>query len=149
MDEPQIQGRSTNPFEGQDPNHATRQYPPHPASHPIYPRPLSRAPTLNAGGQLPRTTLHPPPLPTNSHVYERDSVDYLDSDIEDPYDDINEERRLPIASPVSSSVEYFAAGPVVGSANRVNVNVNGGASAALAEVMARKRDQQSAGVRYF
>jgi hypothetical protein len=143
MNDSQPQGRSTNPFD--DHNHSTREYPPHPASHPIYPRPLSRAPTLNEGGQLPRTTVHPP-LPTKTHVYERDSVDYLDSDQDDPYDDRNEERRLPIASPASSSVEYFAAGPVVGSANRVNV---GGASAALADVINRKRMEQGSGVRYF
>ena len=144
MNNPQPQGRSTNPFEDQDPNHPSRQYPPHPASHPIYPRPLSRAPTLNEGGQLPRTTVHPP-LPTKSCVYERDSVDYLDSDsdIEDPYDDRNEVRPMPIASPASSSVEYFAAGPVVGSANIVNV----GGAAALAEVIRKKNE--GSGVRYI
>jgi hypothetical protein len=146
MNEPHLQGRSTNPFEDQD--QASREYPPHPASHPIYPRPLSRAPTLHEGGQLPRTTVHPP-LPTkHEHVHERDSVDYLDSDIEDPYDDNNEEKRAQIASPASSSVEYFEAGPVVGSANRVNLG-GSSASAALAEVITKKRHGQEARMRYF
>jgi hypothetical protein len=148
MNEVPAQGRSTNPFDDQG---GSREYPPHPASHPIYPRPLSRAPTPHKGGQLPRTTVIPP-LP--SKVYERDSVDYLDSEAEfDPYDDINEEKRLPVASPASSSVEYFAAGPVMESVNRVNVG--GGrypshsASAALEEVISKKRLEQGSGVRYI
>lgn len=147
MNEAPLHGRSTNPFDDQG---GSRDYPPHPASHPIYPRPLSRAPTPHNGGSLPRTTVAPP-LPTK--VYERDSVDYLDSEPEfDPYDDINEEKRLPMASPASSSVEYFAAGPVMESVNRVNVGgryPSHSASAALEEVISKKRLEQGSGVRYI
>jgi hypothetical protein len=58
-----------------------------------------------------------------------------------------------MASPASSSVEYFAAGPVMESVNRVNVG--GGrypshsASAALEEVISKKRLEQGSGVRYI
>lgn len=122
---------------------ASRQYPPHPATNPIYPRPLSRAPTLNEGGSLPRTTVVPPlPPKTYTHQnqyqhHDRDSVDYLSSPHEDPYDDVYEARRLPIPSPATSQLEYFAAGPKVESANRVNVQHS--ASGALAEVICRKK----------
>jgi hypothetical protein len=126
-----------DPFD--DPS-ASRQYPPHPATNPIYPRPLSRAPTLHEGGVLPRTRVaDAPPLP--SHKHDRDSVDYLDSPApaDDPYDDVHEEMRYQLASPASSSVEYFAAGPTMESANRVNVQQS--ASNALAEVISRKKYQ--------
>lgn len=38
------------------------RYPPHPAAHPMYPRPLSRAPTLAEGKVIPRTVA-PSPTP--------------------------------------------------------------------------------------
>jgi hypothetical protein len=125
---------------------ASRQFPPHPATNPIYPRPLSRAPTLNDGRPLPRTTVAPP-LPSMAYAnqYDRDSVDYLDSPRDDPYDDSYEDRRLPVASPAISQVEYFAAGPRVESANRVNVQHS--ASGALAEVISRKKLNE--GARYI
>jgi hypothetical protein len=47
--------------------------------------------------------------------------------------------RYQLASPASSSVGFFAAGPTMESANRVNVQQS--ASNALAEVISRKKFQ--------
>lgn len=128
-------------------NDQSREYPPHPAAHPIYPRPLSRAPTLSEGTVVPRamaTRTPPPPLPTKNrgHDRDRDSVDYLDTASnrsDDPYDDQYEDKRFPLASPASSSQEYFAAGPVVGSAQRVDMHRT--PASALAEIISRKKLQ--------
>lgn len=128
----------------------SREYPPHPATHPIYPRPLSRAPTLSEGTIIPRAVARSPPPPLPSKTRDRDSVDYLDSasDIDDPYDDVHEERRFPLASPASSSQEYFAAGPVMGSAQKVDMHRTA-ASTALAEIISRKKVDSGGGDRHY
>lgn len=160
------------PEHNQDPfDDPSRMYPPHPAAQPIYPRPLSRAPTLSEGMKISRSvpaSEPAPPLPSQYHnqsqnqsTKKHDSVDYLESEVDsesgsiNPYDDAYEapsahqgRHRFPLDSPASSSYEYFAAGPIMGSAQKVDVQR--GASSALAEIISRKQvDLAGTGGRYL
>lgn len=86
-----------------------------------------------------------PPLPSQYQSNNKhNSVDYLESESgsNDPYDVSYEEQhrgrhQFPLDSPASSSHEYFAAGPVMGSAQKVDIQRT--ASSALAEIIGRKQ----------
>ncbi|WWC91031.1 uncharacterized protein L201_005971 [Kwoniella dendrophila CBS 6074] len=138
----------------------------------IYPRPMSRAPTLAEGSTMIKT-LDPfadnnstaPPLPPkpqqytehdygHDQSYKHDSVDYLNSDNvhdqQDQDENNNEERLLSVISPSLSSISYFNSEPQLQSVNRINLNLNqehrGTGTTALAsilqELQEKKREQQ-------
>ncbi|OCF40577.1 plasma membrane fusion protein PRM1 [Kwoniella heveanensis CBS 569] len=152
MVDPQSIGRAldSGPGDSRYPplNHTPTQ-PSHPiagsAAHSVYPRPMSRAPTLGEGMILPRSNPfadRPPSLPpkppskSDAHLENKhDSVDYLasesgsgdeyadaDVDAETGYDsDDRHGGAGGILSPASSSNSYFAAEPRMVSANRIHV----------------------------
>ncbi|KAK4685364.1 hypothetical protein P7C73_g4789, partial [Tremellales sp. Uapishka_1] len=103
----------------------SRNYDPNPPTDRIYPRPMSRAPTL---GTLDFTARSPPAVP-NKH----DSIDYLQDAEEEVYDP----RETQMMSPASSNMSYFAAEAQVESANRVQTG-----TAALAAVFANLQRQK-------
>ncbi|WVQ74452.1 hypothetical protein IAR50_004053 [Cryptococcus sp. DSM 104548] len=105
--------------------------------HTVYPRPMSRAPSLGEGMSAPLQDPFRdyPPLPTKD---KHDSIDYLE-DYDSSHSRVSEHEPLPdVASPVSSSVSYFAAEPQLASVFKVKVGSgtgSGQATIALAEIM--------------
>ncbi|WVF65374.1 hypothetical protein IAT40_000101 [Kwoniella sp. CBS 6097] len=113
------------------------------ASHSVYPRPMSRAPTLGEGMNIPRSnpfddrppSLPPKPLAGQYGDDKHDSIDYLasESGSGDEYADDDGETGYEsddrigggggggVLSPASSSNSYFAAEPRMVNANRVRV----------------------------
>ncbi|WWD21193.1 hypothetical protein CI109_105677 [Kwoniella shandongensis] len=126
--------------------------------HSVYPRPMSRAPTLAEGATIQLRggdaanpfEDHPPPLPqkeenpyvvvaaasqqrrdditSTNYIQDRYGSD-IDHDEVEEDDDDEEERLNSYASPTSSSMSYFAAEPQVESANRVKVGGGQGTTA--------------------
>ncbi|WWD06927.1 hypothetical protein V865_005024 [Kwoniella europaea PYCC6329] len=122
----------------------------YPTNKMIYPRPMSRAPTLSEGMVLPKThPFHPltstnsfedrpPSLPPKHVISENgywngnqnvkhDSIDYLQSENEDSHDqEDNEERLMSITSPstTTSSIQNYMINeqPKVQSVNKVQLN---------------------------
>lgn len=117
--------------------------------HPVYPRPMSRAPTLGEGMVIPSTTSHPdpfqdmPPLPPK---HKHASIDYLE-EYESSHSRSSREdsRHGGVTSPASSSVSYFAAEPQLVSASKVQVGVaqkGGQATRALAEIVKELQEKR-------
>ncbi|ORY24192.1 hypothetical protein BCR39DRAFT_582344 [Naematelia encephala] len=112
------------------------------APHPVYPRPMSRAPTIQEGTYLTNPFQEPltppPPLPTK-----HDSIDYLQRDNDDN-DDADEENyharraREELVSPSSSSTKSYWLGQAsVQSAARVQTGTS-----ALATILANMERRQ-------
>lgn len=117
--------------------------------HPVYPRPMSRAPTLGEGMVIPSTTSHldpfqdMPPLPPK---HKRASTDYVE-EYESSHSRSSREdsRHGGVTSPASSSVSYFAAEPQLVSASKVQVGVaqkGGQATRALAEIVKELQEKR-------
>ncbi|ODN97311.1 plasma membrane fusion protein PRM1 [Cryptococcus wingfieldii CBS 7118] len=110
-------------------------------AHAVYPRPMSRAPTLGEGmSALLNTPFRDqPPLPAGE---QHDSVDYLEE-----YNSTHSEHEhfRDVASPTSSSMSYFAAEPQLASASKVQVDLgtgSGHATTALAEIMRELQERR-------
>ncbi|OWZ74261.1 plasma membrane fusion protein PRM1 [Cryptococcus neoformans] len=154
MVDPGMMGRALDDDQGRYPRvlppseMAVANYDP----HPVYPRPMSRAPTLGEGMIIPSTTIHPdpfldmPPLPPKR---KRTSIDYLE-EYESSHSRSSREdsRHGGVTSPASSSMSYFAAEPQLVSASKVQVGVGqkeGHATRALAEIvkeLQKKRERE-------
>ncbi|WVR08903.1 hypothetical protein IAU60_005962 [Kwoniella sp. DSM 27419] len=116
------------------------------ASHPVYPRPMSRAPTVGEGMMIPRSNPFDeherPPTLSLKLDDKHDSVDYLYSDHQDRYDSKNRARA---DSHASSDTSYCTSEPKVASGIKVNVQATGRGTTALAQILGemqekRKRD---------
>ncbi|WRT69250.1 uncharacterized protein IL334_006234 [Kwoniella shivajii] len=109
----------------------------------IFPRRMSRAPTISEGSTLRPTTnpfsdnARPPPLPSKLITDQKhDSIDCLQSS-EDDYGN-REDRFVSVTSPTSSSRSYFAAEPIVKSVSKVKVgdsSFEGRGTTALAGIL--------------